>query len=91
MTTENLECDNGRLLVYGESDVTSNLDGSYPGERLHFVGNKKIIRLESESINNGQNECVFRQFCADICHYVFIYVQNVPDESFWKICEVIFH
>ena len=49
MTTENLECDDGRFLVYGESDVTSNLDGSYPDERFHFVGNKKIIRLESES------------------------------------------
>ena len=91
IVTENLECDDGSLLVYGEQNIPSSLDDSCPEERLHFVGKKKILRLNSSSVNNCQNECVFRHICGDICYYVFISVLNVPDGSFWKICEVKFN
>ena len=87
--TENLVCDHKELLIYGEQNIP-NMDEIYQSERLHFVGNKKIIRLDSSSVNNGQNECVFRHICEDICHYVFIFVKSVPEESNWRICEVIF-
>ena len=77
-------------MVFGEQNVPDSLEGSYPDERLHFMGTKKIIRLDSSSVNGGQNECVFRHACEDICHYVFISVKNIPDGSNWTICEVIF-
>ena len=86
--TENLNCNN--ILIHGEQTIPEYLDGSYQDERLHFTGNKKILRLESSFVNNGQNECLFRHICEDICHYVFISVQNVPDGSNRAICEVIF-
>ena len=87
--TENLVCDHKEMLVYGEQNIP-NRDEIYPSERLHFIGSKKIIRLDSSSVINGQNECVFRYICEDICHYVFISVKNVPEESNWRICEVMF-
>ena len=87
--TENLVCDHKEMLVYGEQNIP-NMDEIYTSERLHFVGNKKIIRLDSSSVNNGQNECVFRHICGDICHYVFISVLDVPDGNSSKICEVKF-
>ena len=88
--TENLACDSNEILIHGEQTVPGSMGGSYPADRLHFMGTKKVIPLHSSSVNNGQNECVFRHICGDICHYVFIYVQNVPEESNWRICEVIF-
>ena len=90
MITENLACDSNEILIYGEQTVPGYVDGSYPVERLHFMGTKKVIHLDSSSMNNGQNECVFRHICGDICHYVFISVKNLPEESNWRICEVIF-
>ena len=88
VVTENLECDVKNLLVTrGQcavipSEITTN--------HVHFHGNYKLLTLESSVTNsNGQKECVFR--CEDMCHYVFISVENVPDESSWKICEVIFN
>ena len=91
VVTENLECGHKGFLVYGQQDIPYNLDGSYTNDRLHFLGNKKIIRLYSSSVNNGQNECVFRHICGDICHYVFISVRDIPDGSNWTICEVKFN
>ena len=88
---ENLECGQKGFLVYEEQDIPDYPDGSYPVERLHFLGNKKIIRLDSSSVNDGQNECVFRHICGEICHYVFISVRDIPDGSSWKICEVEFN
>ena len=87
VVTENLDCDANNLLVYtGYDDVM--ISGSI-NDRAHFNGNYKLLSLESSVTNgNGQKECVFR--CEDICHYVFISVENVPDESSWKICEVLF-
>ena len=90
MITENMACDSKEILIYGEQTFPDDQDGSYPVGRLHFMGTKKIIRLTSSSVNNGRNECVFRHICQDICHYVFISVLNVPEESNWRICEVIF-
>ena len=79
-------------MVYEEQDIPDYLDASYADDRLHFLGKKKIIRLDSSSVNNGQNECVFRHICdEDKWHYVFIYVKNVPEETSWKICEVLFN
>ena len=88
---ENLECGHKGFLVYEEQDIPDYPDGSYPVERVHFLGNKKIIRLDSSSVNDGQNECVFRHICEEICHYVFISVRDIPDGSSWKICEVEFN
>ena len=87
VVTEILECDVKNLLVYTRyGDVTVS---GIITDRSHFHGNHKVLSLESSVTNgNGQNECVFR--CEDMCHYVFIAVQNVPDESSWKICEVLF-
>ena len=90
MVTENLECDVRNLLVYtGHGNVEVS---GITNHRSHFHGNYKLLTLESSVTNgNGQNECVFRHMCdEDMCHYVFISVQNVPDESSWKICEVLF-
>ena len=91
MVTENLACDNKDIFIYGEQTMPDYLDESYPIERLHFMGTKKIIRLDSSSVNNGQNECVFRHICEDICHYVFISVLNIPENASWKICDVYFN
>ena len=85
LVTENLACDSKELLIYGDQSI-SHHDVMYPNEKLHFVGTKKILRLESSFVNNDQNECVFIHICQDICHYVFIYVKNVPDGMSWKIC-----
>ena len=41
-------------------------------------------------MNSGQNECVFRHTREDMCYYVFVSVQNVPDGNSWRICEVMF-
>ena len=79
------------FLVYGQQDIPDNSDSSDTDEKFHFLGKKKIIRLESSLVNNGQNECVFRHICEDICHYVFISVKNVPENVSWKICEVYFN
>ena len=88
MVTEILECDVKNLLVYtghGDAMVSGILT-----DRAHFHGNHKLLTPESYVTNgNGQNECVFT--CEDLCHYVFISVENVPHESFWKICEVLFN
>ena len=87
VVTENLDCDVNNLLVYtGHNDVM--MSGSI-NDRAHFHGNHKLLTPESSVTNdNGQKECVFR--CEDMCHYVFISVEKVPDESSWKICEVLF-
>ena len=87
--TENLVCDHKELLIYGEQNIP-NMDKIYPSERFHFVESKKILRLDSSSVNNGQNESGFRHICEHICYYVFISVLNVPDGNNWKICEVKF-
>ena len=89
--TENVACDRKEILIYGEQIIPDNWVGSYFNDRLHFMGTKKIIRRDSSSINNGQNECVFRHICEDICHYVFISVLKVPGDVSWKICEVYFN
>ena len=88
VVTEILECDVKNLLVYtGHGDITVS---GIITDRAHFHGNHKLLSLESSVTNgNGQNECMFRS--EDMCHYVFISVENVPDESSWKICEVIFN
>ena len=87
VVADNLECDVKNLLVYtGYDDVM--VSGTIT-DRSHFHGNYKLLSLERSGTNgNGQKECMFR--CEDMCHYVFISVQNVPDESSWKICEVLF-
>ena len=90
VVTENLECGHKGFLVYGQQDIPYNLDGRYTNDRLHFLGNKKIIRLDSSSVNDGQNACVFRHICEHICHYVFVSVRDIPDGSNWTICEVKF-
>ena len=92
VATENLECRPPSLLVYGGQDIPDYLTSATTNNRIHFLGNRKLLILESSVNNsNGQNECVFRHMCdEDMCHYVFISVQNVPDESSWKICEVYF-
>ena len=59
--TENLDCDNKEMLIYGEQNIP-NMDKIYPSERF--------LRLDSSSVNNGQNECVFRHICEHICYYV---------------------
>ena len=84
--TENLDCDNKEMLIYGEQNIP-NMDKIHPSERFHFGESKKILRLDSSSVNNGQNECVFRHICEHICYYVFISVLNVPDGNNWEICE----
>ena len=89
--TKDLGCDIKNLLVYtGYGDVM--LSGTIT-DRAHFHGNHKLLNLESFVANgNGQKEFVFRHMCGeDMCHYVFISVQNVPDESSCKICEVLFN
>ena len=89
MVTEDVECDVKKLLVYtGHGDV---IIAEMTHNRAHFHGNHMLLSLDSSVTNsNGQTECVFR--CdEDMCHYVFISVQNVPDESSGKICEVIFN
>ena len=85
---KDLECDVKNLLLYtGHDDVRV---AGMTNRQAHFHGNHKLLSLKSSVTNsNGQNECVFR--CEDICHYVFLSVQNVPDESSWKICEVLFN
>ena len=88
VVTENMECDVKNLLVYtGYGDV---IVSGMITDRSHFPGNHKLLNLESSVTNgNGQKECVFG--CdEDMCHYVFISVQNIPDESSGKICEVVF-
>ena len=92
VATENLECRPPSLLVYGGQDIPDYLTSATTNNRIHFLGNRKLLTLESSVPNsNGQNECVFRHMCdEDMCHYVFISVQNVPDQSSWKICEVLF-
>ena len=85
MVTENLECNQDGFVVY-VADPDDNPDAT-----SHFTGKRKILPLENSGTNNGQNECVFRHICEDNCHYVFLAVQNVPDESSWKICEALFH
>ena len=90
MVTEDLECDVKNLLVYtGHGDIMVSGITLY---HVHFHGNYKLLTLESSVTNsNGQKECVFRHVCDEgMCHCVFISVQNVPDESSWKICEVLF-
>ena len=64
MITENLACDSNEILIHGEQTVPGSVGGSYPADRLHFMGTKKVIPLHSSSVNNGQNECVFRHICA---------------------------
>ena len=88
VVTEILECDVKNLLVYtGHGDV---MVSAITNDRAHFHGNHQLLNLESSVTNgNGQKECVFR--CEDMCHYVFISVENVPHESLWKICEVLFN
>ena len=92
MVTENLECRPPNLLVYGGQDIPDYLTSGTTHNRMHFLGNHKLLNLESSVTNsNGQNECKFRHLCdEDICHFMFISVQNVPEESSWKICEVLF-
>ena len=92
VATENLECRPPSLLVYGGQDIPDYLTSATTNNRIPFLGNRKLLILESSVNNsNGQNECVFRHTCdEDMCHYVFISVQNVPDQSSWKICEVYF-
>ena len=90
--TENLECRPPSLLVYGGQDTPDYLTAGTTNNRIHFLGNRKLLILESSVNNgNGQNECVFRYMCDEaMCHYVFISVQSVPDESSWKLCGVSF-
>ena len=92
VATENLECRPPSLLVYGGQDISDYLTSGTTNNRIHFFGNRKLLNLESSVTNdNGQKECVFRHMCdEDMCHYVFISVQNVIDESAWKLCEVYF-
>ena len=84
---KNIECEHKGFLVTG---IPDHLHASYADDRFHFLGKKKKNHLESSSVNDGQNECVFRQICEGICHYVFISVKSVPDNASWKICEVEF-
>ena len=88
VVTKDLECDFKNLLVYtGHGDV---MVSGITIDRAHFHGNLKLLNLESYVTNgNGQKQCVFR--CEDMCHYVYISVQNVSCESSWKICEVLFN
>ena len=87
VVTEGLNCDVKNLLVYtGHGDITPS---GIINNLAHFHGNHKLQSLESSVTNgNGQKECVFR--CEDMCHYVFVSVQNVPSDPSWKICEVLF-
>ena len=91
MVTEILDCDAKDLLVYtGHGDAM--MIGVF-NNGSHFYGNHKLLTMENFVTNgNGQNECVFRHICdEDKWHYVFIYVKNVPEETSWKICEVLFN
>ena len=74
-------------MLYEAASVPDDETPGATDEQIHFMGNFKIPILESESSSKGQNECVFRHICENICHYVFI---SVHGESSWEICEVKF-
>ena len=81
LVTENLECDVKNLFVYtGHGDVMTT---GVLSNRSHFHGNHKMLNLESSVTDGNGQECVFE--CEDMCHNVFISVQNIPDESSWKL------
>ena len=91
LVTENLDCYDKSLKIYAEQDVPDNYGNVFPEKKLHFLGGYKMIPLERISINNGLNQCVFKHICVQMCYYVFIFVDNAPDQNVPKICEVQFN
>ena len=90
VVTENLACNNKDLVMYTAEDYDADENLINVGNGIHFIGKHRRMRLDSFSTENNKNLCVFRQVCEDNCYYVYLFVRNVPDDTSWKICEVLF-
>ena len=88
VVTENLDCNNQNLILYTAKNYKTeeNLRSG-----VHFSGKYKMMRYESTTVENNKNICVFRQICEENCYYVYPSVRNVPGDTTWKICEVLFN
>ena len=85
VVAENLECRPPSLLVYGGQDIPDYLTSATTDNRIHFLGNRKLLTLESSVNNgNGQNECVFRHMCVMIpCATMCL--------SLYRMCQIRVH
>ena len=88
VVTENLDCNNKDLALYTAENYETDEN---MGSGLHFTGKHKMMHLEGFSVDNNKNLCIFRQICEENCYYVYLSVCNVPIDTEWKVCEVLFN
>ena len=86
--TENLDCDDIRIKLYGQEFSSSTLVIDGLNDDYFMATTVNVMNLHISSHTEGLNQCVYQQVCDGGCNYISVSIRKGEEQAGWKLCEV---